>query len=110
MIKKKESLFELQKQVDEWINRYGGGYWNPLSMFSALIEEAGELARELNCQQGNKPKKSEKENVRIDEETGDLLFALICIANYFEIDLEQQLKKSLRKFAQRDKNRYKKTR
>lgn len=103
---KKKTLSELQKKVDKWIEEYGGGYWDPLSMFAALMEEAGELAREINYQQGYKPKKSKDTKHNIKEEIGDLLFALICIANYFKIDLESELKKTLSKFTERDGTRF----
>lgn len=105
-MKDKKTLSELQKQVDNWIAKYGGGYWNPLSMLAALIEESGELAREINYQQGYKPKKSNERKHNIKEELADVLFALICIANYFEIDLEAELKKTLQKFTKRDGKRF----
>jgi len=103
---KKKGLSEVQKMVDKWIKEYGGGYWDPLSMFAALMEEAGELAREINYQQGYKPKKSKNARHNIKEEIGDLFFALICIANYFDIDLESELKKTLSKFTERDGTRF----
>ena len=36
-----------QKEVDDWISEHGG-YWPPLSMLARLMEECGELSREIN--------------------------------------------------------------
>lgn len=102
----KKTLSDLQKQVDKWISQYGGGYWDPLSMLAALIEECGELAKEINYQQGYKPKKSKERDHNIKEELADVLFALICIANYYKIDLEEELEKTLHKFTTRDGKRF----
>ncbi len=103
---KKTILSSIQKKVDEWIHTYGGGYWDPLSMLAALIEEVGELAREINYQQGYKPKKSNDRTLNIDEEISDVFFALICLANYYKIDLNSELEKTLKKFTERDEERY----
>ena len=50
-------LKDLQKQVHKWISQFEEGYWPPLSMFAALVEEVGELGREINHLEGFKPKK-----------------------------------------------------
>ena len=41
------SFKEIQKRVDIWIREHGG-YWSPLSMTCAIMEELGEVAREIN--------------------------------------------------------------
>ena len=51
-----KSFLEIQKTIDKFINKHGG-YWPPLSMFAALVEEIGELARELNHLEKHKTKK-----------------------------------------------------
>ena len=40
------SLDEIQKSVDIWIQQ-NGGYWSPLAMLAAVMEELGEVSREL---------------------------------------------------------------
>lgn len=55
-MKKEKSLKEIQRIIDNWIHMHGG-YWPPLSMISAIMEELGELAREINSLEGYKPKK-----------------------------------------------------
>ena len=104
---KEDSLKEIQKKTHNWIIKHGG-YWSPLSMLAAIVEEIGELARELNHLEGEKPKK-EKSNSskdRLGEELGDLLFSITCIANYYEIDLNSHFKKIIEKFTTRDANRF----
>jgi NTP pyrophosphatase (non-canonical NTP hydrolase) len=101
----KNSLHDLQKVVDDWIIKHGG-YWPPLAMLSAIIEEVGELAKEINHIEGFKPKKKQKDEEKIGEELADVLYALICIANYYKIDLIQELKKVITKFSTRDSKRF----
>jgi NTP pyrophosphatase (non-canonical NTP hydrolase) len=104
----KNSFSAFQKEIDKWVRKHGG-YWGPLSMLAAIIEEIGELARQINHNEGYKPKKNkvkDKNNDGIQEEITDVLFALICLANYYEINLEDNLRKTIKKFSQRDANRF----
>ena len=96
---------EAQKQVDDWISQFEDGYWPPLSQLAALVEEVGETAREINHLEGRKTKRSGKEN--LESELGDVLFALICIANSYDISLEDSFKKTMSKYDKRDKTRWK---
>ncbi|AFK21740.1 nucleotide pyrophosphohydrolase [Pyrococcus sp. ST04] len=89
---------KLQKDVDELIKKMGG-YWTPSQMLTALVEEVGELADVILSFEGVKGKKS---RAKLEEELGDVLFALICIANYFEVDLESALRQTIRKYSTRD--------
>jgi NTP pyrophosphatase (non-canonical NTP hydrolase) len=105
-MKSKFNLQEVQSHVEDWINRHGG-YWSPLSMLSAMMEELGELAREINHLEGFKPKKNEDMDTKIGEELGDLFFALVCMANYYEIDLSNEILKTISKYSKRDSFRFK---
>jgi NTP pyrophosphatase (non-canonical NTP hydrolase) len=51
------TIKQAQKIVDEWINQFEEGYWPPLSMLASLVEEVGELAREINTREKNKKEK-----------------------------------------------------
>lgn len=107
---KNHDLTLFQKQVDSLIQSFGG-YWPPLSMLAAVTEELGELAREINAFEGFKPKKQnntmqENDVEKIEEELGDLLFGLICIANVFEVDLSQAFMQIFQKYKTRDSKRY----
>jgi len=101
------SLKEFQKKIDKWILNHGG-YWPPLSMFSAIVEELGELAKEINHHEGFKPKKSDATVTRIGEELADVIFAIICVANYYKIDINDELGRVIEKFNKRDSNRFNK--
>ncbi|ASJ15722.1 hypothetical protein A3L04_00845 [Thermococcus chitonophagus] len=89
---------KVQKEVDELIKKLGG-YWTPAQMLTALVEEVGELADVILSFEGVK---GEKDPSKLKEEIGDVLFALICIANYFEIDMEDALRDTIRKYSMRD--------
>lgn len=97
---------EMQKEVDIWVSDKGG-YWHPLSQLARLNEEQGELARELNNVYGEKKKRLEESIKSIEEEVGDVLFTLLCIANSQKIDLETAYIKTLQKYNIRDKDRFK---
>src|SRR5690554_6658462 len=51
------TLQEAQQMVNNWISQFEEGYWSPLSNLARLMEEVGELSRELNHRYGEKPKK-----------------------------------------------------
>ena len=104
-MKKENSLKEVQKLVDDWINQHGR-YWPPLSMLSAIMEELGELSREINSLEGYKPKKVELKESHLGEELADLLYSIVCIANYYKIDLDHELNKIIEKYSKRDSERF----
>lgn len=105
--KKNMELSEIQKEVREWISQYGG-YWPPLSMFARLVEETGELGRELNHVYGVKRRKEGEKIKEIGDEIGDVLLTLIMISDSLEIDLEKVFDKTMQKINVRDKDRTKK--
>lgn len=100
-------LKEIQEEVDEWVRTNGGGYWEPLSQLARLQEEVGELAKVLNHVYGQKKKKPEEAMGSLEEEIGDVLFTLVCIANSSGIDLLSAHKKVMAKYNIRDKDRFK---
>ena len=103
----RQNLLETQDKIDKWIQEHGG-YWSPLAMFTSIIEECGELAREINYLEGFKPKKPTEKEGNLGEELADLLFSVICLANYYNIDLGEKLTQVLEKYTTRDANRFKK--
>lgn len=102
----KKSLKEIQQDINDWILKHGG-YWPPLSILSAIMEEFGELAREINYLEGFKPKKP-KEKIKKDlgEELADIMFSVICLANYYKIDLNEEIYNVIKKYSKRDANRF----
>lgn len=92
--------------VDAWIQQFEEGYWSPLSNLARLVEEVGELAREINHRFGQKKKRADEPEKAIEEELGDLLWAIICIANSLGVDLDAALKHTLEKVSERDAERF----
>lgn len=101
-----KSLAELQREVDRYISQFKEGYFSPLSMLARMSEEVGELAREVNHEYGEKPKKADEADNSIELELGDILFITICFANSLGIDLTEAHNKVMNKFATRDANRW----
>ena len=104
------TIKDAQKRVDSWVNQFKEGYWPPLSMLASIIEEVGELSREINAFEGYKPKKKERQKEDIKEnialELADIIFSVICMANHFEIDLEDYFTKIIEKYDKRDSDRW----
>ncbi|MBM7604403.1 NTP pyrophosphatase (non-canonical NTP hydrolase) [Metabacillus crassostreae] len=102
----RKSMNDLQKEVDTYIGQFKEGYFSPLAMMARISEEVGELAREINHTYGEKPKKSSEKEKKIEEELGDVMFVLICLANSLNIDLEESHNLVMDKFNTRDKDRW----
>ncbi len=99
-------LKEAQERVDAWISRFEEGYWPPLHNLARLVEEVGELAREMNHRFGSKPKRPEEPEQDLAMELADVLFALLVMANEQDIDLEEALEEVLEKYRVRDSERW----
>ncbi len=52
------SIIDMQKEADEWIGQLKVGYYKPLEILAQMMEEVGELSRELNNRYGPRIKKS----------------------------------------------------
>ncbi|MDW4527137.1 nucleotide pyrophosphohydrolase [Rossellomorea marisflavi] len=102
----KKTIEQMQNDVDAYISQFKEGYFSPLAMMARLTEELGELAREINHYYGEKPKKDSETEKAIDEELGDLLFVVICLANSLGISLEDAHDRVMEKFTTRDKDRW----
>lgn len=96
---------DAQKEVDLLVQQMGG-YWSPLAMLASVVEEVGELAREINALEKIKIKKPEERVKPIDEELADTLFSIICIANHYKVNLGKSLENVLEKYRKRDKYRF----
>ncbi len=101
-----KTIQQLQNEVDAYISQYKEGYFSPLAMVARLTEEMGELAREINHHYGEKPKKATEDEKTIEEEFGDLLFVITCLANSLNIDLQTAHDQVMHKFNTRDKDRW----
>lgn len=101
-----KTMAQIQKEVDAYISQFKEGYFSPLTMMARLAEEVGELAREVNHQFGEKPKKATEAESSIEMELGDILFIITCFANSLNIDLTNAHDKVMEKFQTRDADRW----
>jgi len=99
-------LKEAQDRADAWISQFEEGYWPPLVNLARLMEEVGELARELNHRFGAKTKKPEEPEQDLALEMADILFVLLVMANQQKIDLSEALERVLEKYRLRDSDRW----
>lgn len=97
-----------QKEVDKFVQQFDPAYWKPHETLARLVEEVGELAREINHKFGPKKKKATEKDNELEDELADILFTLICIANSLDIDLDAGFKRVMDKAYGRDGDRYKK--
>lgn len=102
------SLKDIQKEIDDWVSQYKIGYWKPHEIMARLMEETGELAREVNHIFGPKKKKSEEEKKEMSDEIADIIFTLGCLANSQGLDLDESFKRVMDKCYGRDKDRWEK--
>lgn len=99
-------ISEAQHAVDAYIGQFDAGYWPPLTNLARLVEEVGELARELNHRYGHKTKKPGEPEQDLALELADIMFVLIAIANEQKIDLEEAFRRVLEKYDGRDADRW----
>ena len=99
-------IHEAQARVHAWISQFEEGYWPPLVNLARLVEEVGELARELNHRYGAKPKKPDEADRELALEMADILFVLLALANEQGIDLDDALERTLEKYRVRDSDRW----
>ena len=97
---------EAQEKVDRWISQYKEGYFAPLAILARLIEEVGEVAREVNHRFGQKPKRPEEPDGDLAMELADVLFVTICLANSQGIDLDAAFTRMMDKVTTRDAGRW----
>lgn len=104
-------ITEAQALVDQWIREHGIRYFHPTTNMVILMEEVGELSRWMAREYGEQSYKRSEDAAQakagIGEEMADVLWVLLCLANQCGIDLEHQLKESILKKTDRDKQRHK---
>lgn len=100
------SLRDYQQQIDDNVQHFAKPYWHPLSQLARLIEEVGEVARILNHQYGDKPKKPGEEHEKLEDELADVLYTVLCLANSHQIDLDPPMQRAIDKLMTRDKDRF----
>lgn len=92
-------MLEMQKKIHE-IRKSRGFCMEPLKIFSMLVEEIGEVSKELKKTWSTNYSGFQKE--KLEDELADTLVCLIALANQFDIDLEKSVQ---RKFFDKDRDR-----
>lgn len=100
------SLSDYQQQVDDALQPLARPYWDPLSQLARLTEEVGEVARILNHQYGDKPKKANEDLADLADELGDVIFVVLALANSQGIKLDPAVERAIAKLHTRDKDRF----
>ena len=93
------TIQESQSQVREFVKTHGIDA--PIEQRCLdLVSEVGELAKEILLAT-DYGKRAYQKSTTITNEVGDIAFALICVANSLEIDIEHALSDSLSKYTNR---------
>ncbi len=100
------TLADAQRAVDSWIGQFRDGYWPPLANLARLVEEVGELARELNHRFGPKLKKAGEPEQDLALELADILFVVLALANEQKVDMTEAFRRVLEKYGLRDTDRW----
>lgn len=110
MKNQKLNLEDYQKLVDKLLSNpdLSVKYFPPFQIINQMAEEVGEVAREVAHLHGHKKKKVGEKTEGLEAELGDLLFAMICLANSEGLSLERGLQMKLEKFKKRDVARFRK--
>ncbi len=98
-------LAAAQAIVDDWIGRYGKGYFSPLTNMAVLAEETGEVARVLARTDGDQRAKA-GERLDLADELADVVWVVCAIANQHGIDLGEAFSNNIAKKSVRDKERF----
>ncbi len=105
------TVSQWQKIVDNWIVEYGVRYFDIKTNNLLLVEEMGEFTRLIARHYGEQSFKSsdDKDDIqaKIQEELGDMIFVITCMANQMDIDLQRVLEQNIAKKTLRDKDRHK---
>ena len=101
------TLEELQKTVDQWVEKYGVRYFNELTNMAVLTEEVGEVARIMARTYGEQSAKEGDLDKSLADELADVLWVLTCIANQTGVDLTEAVRPNIQKKTLRDSERHK---
>lgn len=100
------TLAAAQREVDAWIRTLGVRYFSELTNLAQLMEEVGELARQISRQHGEQSFKPGETRSDLADEMADVLFVLLCLANQTGVDLTAALRANLEKKTRRDVARH----
>jgi NTP pyrophosphatase (non-canonical NTP hydrolase) len=93
-----KTLVQIQKEIDDWVNQFTKPYFEPFSRVATMTEEMGEVARVINHMYGDKKKKDDEHIRNLEEEIGDFIFTIICMANGEKLTLDNCKVQDVNKF------------
>lgn len=96
--KEMPALFRAYR-VQEKASKVGFDWKDPKPVYDKILEEITELKEEIEKRNTGKP--SEEENKQIENEFGDVLFALVNYARFLKINPEDALRNTIEKFTYR---------
>ena len=103
-------MIEWQKEVDNWIKKYGVRYFDEKTNTLLLSEEVGELSKLMARKYGEQSFKNVEDekncNENIGDEIGDILFVLTCLTNQMGYDLDTIMRHNMAKKTKRDNTRH----
>jgi len=88
-----KKLQERTKPIEDMFRKLRERKWTPEVIMVDLMEEVGELANAVLVREKFKSEKRKKSDLR--DCFGDVLMDLIFLANYYEIDIEEEYNKIL---------------
>jgi len=94
-------LNEATRETKKVAQHMQGEKWGVYQRFSDLIEEVGELANAIQVKEGWKTKKRSK--LEVVNSICDVLYELLLIADYFDVNLEREYPKVLEEIDKRRK-------
>ena len=94
----KEMQNEILSVIDGYNNKHSLEHNKELSFYH-LVEEIGELAREIHSDKDNWRKEFDKE--KFSEELADVLAQVLVLAKDFDVDIETAYKNKMSKFRKR---------
>ena len=100
------TIRNLQREVDDWIRKYGVRYFDELTNMALLTEEVGEVARIMARRYGEQSEKDSDKGKDLATELADVLFVLVCLANQTGIDLTKAIDANMARKTSRDKTRH----
>ncbi len=89
-----QTYYQYQDEINVLFHKQNWQYWSSLSIIGRLLEEQGELAREINHLYGDKKKRMDESKNDIEEEIGDMIYTIICFANKDKYDLDRAVRKA----------------
>ena len=101
-----QPIEDLQKTVDDWINKHGVRYFNELTNMAQLTEEVGEVARIIARRYGEQSEKESDKQKDLGEELADVLFVVLCLANQTGTNLQDAFDGKMDLKAKRDHDRH----